>query len=246
LLDDLPTEGGRILELGTGWVHAYSLYPALLRDNEIHCFDVSDIRRFEPFKKTVGIAAEQIDGMLLDATTLERARARAEAVSNASSFAEAYDILGMTYQVASTGIPSYPDQHFDAVYSIDVLEHVNADAFGLAATRWHNILKPGGRFSAQVGIDDHLSHNDPTKGPKHYLRYSDGMWRHLLANSLQYINRLTASNIVAALQQVGFVVDHVATHDYAISRQDVHPDYQGQSDDDLRAVRLFVRAHRPS
>src|SRR5271156_6271259 len=38
ILANLPQRPCRLLELGTGWVHAYSLYQILLRDDEVHCF----------------------------------------------------------------------------------------------------------------------------------------------------------------------------------------------------------------
>ena len=60
LLPALPTHAARLLELGTGWVHAYSLYPALLRSDELHCFDTSDNRHFKSFKATVPIVRSQI------------------------------------------------------------------------------------------------------------------------------------------------------------------------------------------
>jgi SAM-dependent methyltransferase len=246
ILDGLPAARSRLLDLGTGWAHAYSLYPALLRDeDEIHCFDVRDCRRFKSFEHTVAEVARQIGEMDLPAHVATRAAARAKAMMEAASFEDAYRVGGLRYQVMSTGIPQFPDAYFDAIFSIDVLEHVDAGILPAAAQQWLRILKPGGRFMAQVGIDDHLSHYDRSKGPKNYLRYSEATWRRLLGNRMQYINRWTASQLVDALAKAGFAVDEVETHAGGpMSARDVHPDYGWQSDDDIRACRLFVRAHR--
>jgi SAM-dependent methyltransferase len=245
LMDALPDWDCRLLDLGTGWVHAYCLYPALLRNDEIHCFDAYDNRKFTSFVRTIPIAMEQIRLLPLAPAVLERAAERAAALVGATGFEEAYKIAGMSYQNRPTGIPDYPENYFDRIFSIDVLEHVDAKVFLPAARIWCRTLKPGGHFLAQVGIDDHLAFYEGEVGSKKYLRYSHRMWDRLLQNDVQYINRLTASDIIGLLEQAGLVIDEVKTHDCDMDRADVHPDYAFQSDEDIRAVRLFVKAHKP-
>jgi SAM-dependent methyltransferase len=245
LLDELPQHDARLLDLGTGWVHAYSLYPALLRDDEVHCFDVSDNRHFTSFVRTVPVILDQVRQMALEPAVLDRAARRAEALVKAKDFEEAYRAVRINYQTAPSGIPNYPDNYFDRIYSIDVLEHVDAQTFPPAAAVWYRIMKPGGRFLAQVGIDDHLAFYQGQLGSKRYLQYSRRTWDWLLGNDVQYINRLTASEIVGLLKQAGFAIDEVQTHSNDMSPTDVHPDYRAQSEDDIRAVRLFVKAHKP-
>jgi len=246
LLDGFPEQEGRLLDLGTGWVHAYSLHPALLRDYELHCFDVADHRHFESFVRTVPIVLDQIRQMALGPATVERAAQRAAALVAAKDFDEAYRTARIAYQISPGGIPTYPANYFDTIYSIDVLEHVEAGIFPAAAAAWYRILKPGGQFLAQVGIDDHLAFYDGKFGSKRYLRYSQRTWDWLLGNDLVYINRFTASRIVALLQNAGFVIDDFKTDDTGDTAPDqVHPDYRNQSEPDIRAVRLLVRAHKP-
>jgi SAM-dependent methyltransferase len=244
LLSSLPAGPSRLLDLGTGWVHAYSLYPALLRNDEIHCFDAADNRGFSSFKQTIPVVLKQIGGRQSDAATRERAEKRAAAVATATSFEEAYKFLGMSYQCSPAGIPNYPDNHFDIVFSIDVLEHVDAQVFRDAARAWYRVLKPGGRYLAQVGIDDHLSHYNGMRDLKRYLRYSHRTWDRLLQNDVQYINRLTASQIIGIMKEAGFTIDDVKTELCDISRNDVHSDYHWQSTEDMQAVRLLFRASK--
>jgi SAM-dependent methyltransferase len=249
LLDGLPPGRQRLLDLGTGWAHAYSLYPALMRDDEIHCFDVEDNRDLASFRATLRAVQSEITerGMLTDLPMQECARQRCNDALQAKDFDAAYEILGMTYQCTGSVIPNYPADHFDLIFSIDVLEHVNAAAFPSAAATWCRILKPGGRFVAQVGIDDHLAFYQGKFGSKRYLRYSHRAWERLLGNEVQYINRLTASEIVNILTDAGLVIDEVKTDASGDTNPDqVHPDYRGQSDDDIRAVRLLVKAHKPA
>jgi SAM-dependent methyltransferase len=247
VLEGLPQSRQRLLDLGTGWAHAYSLYPALMRDDEIHCFDVEDNRDWASFRATLRAVQTEIieGGMLTDLPMEARARQRCDDALEAEDFDAAYKILAMTYQCTGSVTPNYPADHFDLIFSIDVLEHVNAAAFPSAAATWCRILKPGGRFVSQVGIDDHLAFYQGKFGSKRYLRYSRRTWEWLLGNEVQYINRLTASEIVNILAAAGLVIDEVKTDASGDTEpEQVHPDYRGQSDDDIRAVRLLVKAHK--
>jgi hypothetical protein len=249
LLAALPKPACRLLELGTGWVHAYSLYPALLRTDEVHCFDTSDNRNFKSFQATVPITRSQLhdpEYWTHDPQALAQVDDLATAIGKASDFGEAYRILGMTYQCRPIGIPDYPADYFDVIFSIDVLEHIAAEIFPAASAAWFRSLKPGGKFLAQVGIDDHLAMYQGKVGSKRYLRYSHRTWEWVLGNQVQYINRLTASEIVTILTNTGLVIDEVETDASGDTEPDqVHPDYKRQSDDDIRAVRLLVRARKP-
>jgi SAM-dependent methyltransferase len=239
---DRPGERVRVLELGTGWIHAYSLYPALLRDLDIHCVDVWDNRSLVALKAAV-LAAQEGIARIPDASAeaLSRARERIRRVEVASSFDEIYRALNITYCISGDGLIDRPTDSFDAIYSMDVLEHVAANKFRQCATHWQRLLRPGGRFIAQLGLDDHLAHFDSAKNPKHYLRHSERLWHLLLENDLQYVNRLTATQIIEALRAAGLQVDEVV-RECLPYRPPVHADYAFQSDEDVRSVRLTLRA----
>ena len=62
---------------------------------------------------------------------------------------------------------------------------------------------------------------------------------------MQYINRLPAEQIIAKLETAGFrILD--AERFRIDSRPPVHPDYAGQSDDDIVTWRLHLTAERPA
>jgi SAM-dependent methyltransferase len=216
-----------------------------MRNDELHCFDAADIRKRKCFQATLPIIFEQLPGHVPE-DVLRQATRRFELIKQAKSCEEVYQILGITYQWRPSGLPEYPDNYFDRILSVDVLEHVDADLFPKAAEVWLRILKPGGQFYAQVGIDDHLAYYQGRYGSKLYLRYSHQVWEWLFSNQVQYINRFTKTQILELLEAAGFVIDEVETDlGGDTPPEEVHSDYRWESEEDIRAVRLFVKAHKP-
>ena len=244
-LDGLPAERQRVLDLGTGWAHVLCVFCALLRDDELDAFDSEDVRNWRSFRATVPIIRDQVLSLPLDREARHTAEHRADLLLKASNFDDAYRIIGMRYHCLACGQPDFPEGTFDRIMSVDVLEHVDADIFPSAAGTWYRILKLGGQFVAQVGLDDHLAFNEGRFGSKRYLRYSKRTWRMLIGNSVQYINRLTASEIVELLTDAGFSIESIETDSSGdTAPEEVHDDYRYQSEADIRAVRLMLRARK--
>jgi SAM-dependent methyltransferase len=70
----------------------------------------------------------------------------------------------------------FHDSAFDAIKITEVLEHVPDT--GAALRECRRVLRPGGRLVATAPFLEHL-HGDPHD----YVRYTDAMWRRLLAES---------------------------------------------------------------
>ena len=111
---------------------------------------------------------------------------------------------------------------------------------------WYELLKPGGAFVAQVGLDDHLAHGDASKSKKEYLRFSKSIFKKWLQSDLQYINRIPASTILKALDAAGFVVELAERETIALDHLPVHADYADQSPEDRATVRLLFKARKPT
>ncbi|PJK31026.1 class I SAM-dependent methyltransferase [Minwuia thermotolerans] len=243
---DLP-ERPVFLELGTGWMHAYSVFPALIHEAEVHCFDVWDNRAFAAFRAALPQVRQGLAGLHLTPAQRERAEARLGGLEGAESFDDVYALLDMHYVIDHDGVLPYPDGRFDMIYSVDVLEHVAADGFRRAAEDWYRVLKPGGRMAAQVGLDDHLAHYDPSRSKKHYLRHSKAAFSRWLENDVQYINRIPAGEMIAILEGVGFRT--LAAERWSVEDPaglPVHRDYAGQPPEDIAAWRLLLTMEKPA
>lgn len=236
-----------LLELGTGWMHAYSVFPALIHEAEIHCFDVWDNRAFPAFRAALPQVRRGLADLHLTPEQRARADGRLARLESAGSFDDVYEALGMRYAIDHDGVLPYPDGGFDMIYSVDVLEHVVADSFRRAAGDWFRVLKPGGRMVAQVGLDDHLAHYDPSRSKKHYLRHSAAMFSRWLENDVQYINRIPASEMIAILEDAGFrTLDAERWNVAEPVNLPVHPDYAGQPPEDIAAWRLLLTLEKPA
>jgi cyclopropane fatty-acyl-phospholipid synthase-like methyltransferase len=239
--------GQRILELGTGWTHANSLYLALLGDMHIHAFDVIDMRAISAFKEHVPRAAAAIAEARIAPERHANMKARVEAVARAQDWAAIYNALNITYETNDAGqILGVPAGSQDLIYSCDVLEHVGAEHFVAAAQSWFSLLKPGGRFIAQVGLDDHIAHGDKSKSKKEYLRFSKNTVASWLMSDLQYINRIPASKMLSELERAGFKIEQAERQTIDLGSLKVHPDWRDQLPEDLAAVRLHLVARKPA
>lgn len=243
--EGVDSRGHTLLELGTGWVHGGSLYSALLIDATIIAFDVWDNRSLYCTKNEISRVERAIHAAEDHSESdKKRASERAAAALQAKTFPELYDALNITYIVDDSGIPRMSSGSVDMIYSQDVLEHVNRDSFTSSIQAWKRILKPSGRFLALVGLDDHLAHYDSSKSMKEYLYHSDLLWKYLLCNRLQYINRLTATEIIDLFQRNGFEIENFELERCRVDLGAVHPCYKWQTQEDLEAtcLKLYARA----
>ncbi len=240
---DCLTPGNRLLELGTGWTHANSLYVALVGDAAIDTFDVVDNRSLSSLQFQVPLVLEAIEASPDHSDRVKReARRRAEQIAKCAVLDEVYEVLNMRYQVAEE--PRFLNRTFDFIFSVDVLEHVRREHFQEAVATWRALLKPVGVLVSQVGLDDHLSHLDRSKHVKHYLQHSKRVGALLVESELKYINRLPASEILDALRGAGFALEFVDREIRDMTGVSVHPDYQDQSPEDLATARLTFVARR--
>ena len=104
---------------------------------------------------TIEATIAEILSSTLAENVKQRVVQRAKEMQLARSFEAAYAVARMTYRCGSVNL--YPSGTFDRIFSVDVLEHVNSSIFSQAAGSWFEILKRGGMFVAQVGLDDHCS-----------------------------------------------------------------------------------------
>jgi SAM-dependent methyltransferase len=180
-------DGGRVLEVGTGWLHWEATIVRLLYDVQLTLFDVWDNRLWSGYKRYV----EELDNVVeraLDLSEFESQRAHhlLGALAQAESFEEVYGVLGAEYVINPAGtLVDFEDESFDAVLSCDVLEHVDRAILPQFTYDMHRVLRPGGYSLHQIDLSDHFWYFDPQVSRKNYYRYSDRRWRLVFENRVQ-------------------------------------------------------------
>ena len=195
-------ENDTLLEIGTGWIHWYSLYTRLFYNVNITMMDVWDNRQFEALKASFLKLKE-----LSDDPSSRKYSPDIELILNADSFRELYEPLNLNYIIDTEGsLSQFQANTFDVVFSFHVLEHVPKENTNDLVNNIYRVLKPGGFSIHQIGIDDHLSHYDKKESMMNYLRYSDTAWKMFFHNEVQYFNRLLMSDWINIFTQHGFTL----------------------------------------
>lgn len=235
--------GARYLEIGTGWLHWFGIYPRLHSEVSVDLFDVWDNRQFDALKHLFAnlgaIWKEQgrLNGSQNDVL---------EAISKSVDYAELYRRLGLSYKIDEKGsLTGYKNDQYDCVYSFHVLEHIGRDYIGDTISNIYRVLKPGGYAIHQIGIDDHLAHYDSGVSMKNYLRYSRKTWKRFFENSVQYHNTLQPDDYMRMFKSRQFEIIEVAREKCDISGLPVTDDWKKYSQEDLETTILTIIFRKP-
>ena len=236
--------GGAAFELGTGWLHFYSLYLRLFYDVRITMLDVWDNRQLAALKSSFA----RLRAHLPAAVTADAGAARVfAAISDATGYDDLYRQLGLQHMIEPTGIPSRcANESMDLVFSFHVLEHVPAERVEELLRHFQRMLRPGGVMIHQIGIDDHLAHYDSRESAKNYLRYSDHAWKRFFENDIQYFNRLQRADWLRMLQGAGFEFQEEIVERTDIESLPIAPRFRGYSRDDLACTILTLVHRKPA
>ena len=138
----------------------------------------------------------------------------------------------------------------DLVYSNSVLEHVPVDVILGLMKEAYRVLKPGGLTLHNIGCNDHYAFFDKSISFVNYLQFDERQWR-LWNNSLQYQNRLRASEFAELAESVGFEVIQRRTHSSAgsleaLAAMSVAPQFRRFSVEELAITTMDMIARKPA
>ncbi|MHB8473041.1 MAG: methyltransferase domain-containing protein [Gammaproteobacteria bacterium] len=239
----------RCLELGTGWVHFFSIYLRLFMEFKVTLFDVWDNRQLGALKKNFSQVPDVLTTLgTVDAATCSEIKAVVDKIVNVQDFTQLYELLGLDYQIDPRGsMNALPSNFYDLVFSIDVLEHVNSKYLQQSITEYYRVLKPGGYSIHQIGVDDHLTHYSQSASKKQYLAYSDSTWSRWFENDVQYFNRISFDAFRRMFSSAGFEeIEVFAEPDPgALATIRIATQYKTQSIESLEAVRVYLIHRKP-
>ena len=234
----------RFLEVGTGWMHFFSTYLRLFFNFEGTLFDVWDNRQLNALKSNFSQVANQLStekGFSKD--ELAQAKIITNKIEQINSFDELYMLLNFKYQMSPNGsLDMLPGNHYDLIFSIDVLEHVSAKYLSDSIKQYFRVLKPGGYTMHQIGVDDHLTHYASNESQKNYLRFSDRRWSLLYQNDVQYFNRVSYDQFRECFIKSGFreMQACVTRDENELKNISISEQFRNQSIERLEATRVFL------
>lgn len=243
--------GGRLLEIGTGWLHWESTIIRLFYDVAITLSDIVDNRQLEAYKHYLGQLKKVIDEEIeMSHAQHERVHGLLQNILNATSFDEIYDLLDFHYVINPSGtLQHLQDESFTLIYSSSVLEHIDKCILPEFIHDYYRLLKPGGHSIDLIDLSDHLYWYDESVSIKNYLRYSDKTWRRYFENDVQYINRVQRPEWLDLYcnARLELVEEEPVTADIGIINID--ESYKNLDNQNLQCVTLRVvheKPHQPS
>jgi len=235
--------GDELLEIGTGWLHFYSIYLRLFFQVKVTMLDVWDNRQLTALKGTFRKLSKIFDKKKLEFNQLIE---DIDTLKDINSFEELYLRLNLNYTIKKDGsLNDFPDTSFDFIFSFHVLEHVPKENTLALVKNIYRTLKPGAFSIHQIGIDDHLSHYDKKESLKNYLRYSEKTWKRYFENKVQYFNRLQMSDWLDLFQQEGFLLEEKIIESKNIDTLKIAPQYHHYPKGDLECIILTIVHKKP-
>lgn len=237
------SDGDRVLELGTGFVHWNSIVVKLFADVQLTMFDVVDDRLWKAFPRYVSELRRSLPTLGLPVQREAPAEAILERLLLARSFEEAYEVLGADYVIDRDGsLESLESGSYAMLVSLNVLEHLRAEIAPQVVAETYRLLRPGGYAMHQFDLTDHYSHFDPAMSPKNYLRFAPATWDRWLNNRVMYINRIQRPDWDAMLERAKFEILECDIARQPLGDISVHPAYELSSEDaETTAMRYLLR-----
>jgi SAM-dependent methyltransferase len=242
-----------VLEIGTGWYPTLPLCfhlggtatRILTVDLTRHLSEDWSFRMVEALKSHLHTIAEAAG------VDPEKVRQRYGYLAQTGSVGRLLKAAGIEYFAPSDVVKmgsQVTDGSLDLVYSNSVFEHVRPEALPEIMRESWRMLRPKGLALHAVACNDHYAHFDKGISFVNYLQYPAASWR-WWNNSLNYQNRLRASDFTRAAQRAGFRMLYEAravspgTRE-ALGKIRVAPEFERYSVEDLAATRVDFVAQK--
>ncbi|WP_326524825.1 class I SAM-dependent methyltransferase [Sphingomonas sp.] len=146
----------------------------------------------------------------------------------------------------TTGIDamrSLADNSVDFIFSQAVLEHIRRHEYDAFIAETRRVLKPGGRSSHRVDLQDHLAHD------LNNLRFGHKLWESdFFTSSGFYTNRLSYKDHVRAFEAAGYRINELNLDRFTkptVRRAKLAREFRDRSDDELTVMAFDIVAEKP-
>ncbi|MBI4653430.1 MAG: class I SAM-dependent methyltransferase [Nitrospirae bacterium] len=99
-----------------------------------------------------------------------------------------------------------PDETFDAICTINTMEHINKKDISTILKEGRRLLKRTGLAAHLIDHTDHWAKSDPRICSMHFLKFPDWLWRIIADNKFAYLNRLRVSEMLELFRESGMKI----------------------------------------
>jgi len=172
-------EGGRVVEIGTGWDALGALALYLVGAKATVTYDHVAHLRLGLTRRLLDQMEASLDAMAsitaIPRSVLEERLAR---LKSAPDLATLLGRAGVQYVAPGDAARTQLQDHsIDLVFSFAVLEHVPQRVVHELAEESRRILKPGGLAVHYIGMQDHYARQGSGITTVNFLKYSPRLWR---------------------------------------------------------------------
>lgn len=247
-----PLQGSSLVEIGSGW---HPLLPILLHGlgaERVVMTDVARHMRADYANQAVEYlrrdGEDLISGFSVDQ---ERFKTRIEALAGgADGIFDRFRNAGMEYlsplDFRDTG---FKDGEFDCVFSNSCLGYVPFPLLAGIFTEAARIVRPDGFFVNNIHVYDDFCRDGSEITPVNFLRFSEHEWNRVGNSGIHHQSRLRPRDYVKIASEAGFEIlreDRVFEQlpDFNPSEVELHADFQGLPDEEIRCRNLFLVGRR--
>ncbi len=248
-----PENGLRVLELGTGVSPIVPIGLFLSGAAIVYTVDPVPLVTREDVRQVLRLfldheADEGLDSML---PSLQRQRigALTEALQAPRhlSAKELLASLDIRYEVVDGRATGLPDSSIDLFVSNNVLEHIPQESIRGVFREARRLAAPCAVMSHFIDMTDHYAYGDSSIGMYNFLKYRSWAWR-FTNNSLQYQNRLRASDYAKLFKESGWEIviqEQTRGRVEELPHGELAPEFRRYDVDDLLTKNAWV-ACRPA
>ena len=209
LENDGRIRGGRIAEVGTGWLPLLPLGWWICGADRVDTFDANRYLLPRVLRHALKWMKSHRDWLVeLYGDVQDRSEARSRIDLLAAQANRPHDALRLARvnyhapsDAAATGLPA---RALDVHFSTNVLEHVPPPVIRDIFVEARRALRQDGLGVHCVDPSDHFAHSDPRITRVNFLRFSEDKWDGYAGNRFAYHNRLREPQFRALLEASGF------------------------------------------
>ena len=239
---DMPIQGTRFLEMGSGW---YATLPLCLYLAGAKSIDTLDLERHMRPDLLLECATRLCRHIHVIAHAGKRSpddvsddqRAIVRALKHGATLDDATGGVVRYRAPADACATGHADASLDVVYSNSVLEHVPGPIIERGFEEARRILRPRGVIFHSANCGDHYAYVDRAITQLNYLRYSDSAWQKW-NNAFLYQNRLRAEDFTRMARTAGFTIEVDTSRPHPkrlaeLAAIEVHPHFSRYSREQL-------------